>query len=170
MWNNLHNAAQSIPIACYTMWELHITCDLCLFALKTLNDHLFHAALRLMHSRGRGVTSVWQTQGKLSHQNAMQFACLLNSVHSRLLLGWHAKYSAVGEKRTWVVVASKCNIVHTQCITQMRPVMVWMKCTFECSFVHAGGRAADTGRLALWNPRLQKTQSISIASLFNSCT
>lgn len=81
-----------------------------------------------MHSRGRGVTSVWQTQGKLSHLNAMQFACLLNSVHSRLLLGWHAKYLAVGEKRTWVV-ASKYNIVHTtQCITLMRPVMMRVLC------------------------------------------
>ncbi len=117
-----------------------------------------------MHSRGRGVTSVWQTQGKLSHQNAM----LAKQCALQIIAGMACQIFSSRRKNTWVV-ACKYTIVHTtQCTT--RPVMMRMKCTCECSFVHAGGRAADTGRLALWNLRLQKAQSISIASLFNVCT
>ncbi len=148
MWNNLHNTASSIPIARYTVWELHITCHLCLFAFKITYLMLL---LRLMHSRGRGVTSVWQTQGKLSHQNAM----LAKQCALQIIAGMSCQIFSSRRKNTWVV-ASKYTIVHTtQCTT--RPVMMRMKCTCECSFVHAGGRAADTGKTRFVKPETSES-------------
>lgn len=112
---------------------------LVLVFIKGMKRSLISCCSEIDAFKGEGVSHLYGKH-KTNYHTEMQFACLLNSVHSRLLLGWHAKYLAVGEKRTWVV-ASKYNIVHTQCKTHLRPVMVRMKCTFELSFVHAGGRA-----------------------------